>query len=85
MLDLLRRAFPDRFASPERQRTLDQMVISHHIDLHDHPQLAYDIRAWTHDVLGLTPPTPPAQITPRQQPGIRKPLVEQAHTSRRPA
>jgi malate dehydrogenase (quinone) len=60
MLDLLKKCFPDRVASPDWQTKLREMIPSYGQSLAQNPDLTRQLRADTHRALGLslTEPTP---------------------------
>lgn len=55
MLNLMKRCFPDRFMSDEIQEKLKRMIPSYGQSLAENPQLLEEVRAHSHNVLGLHP------------------------------
>jgi malate dehydrogenase (quinone) len=53
MLELMGRCFPEQMSSVEWQQKLKEMIPSYGKKLHDNPELAKEVRAWTYQVLDL--------------------------------
>ncbi len=53
MLELLYRCFPMQMQSAEWQAKLKEMIPSFNQRLSEHPELAKEVRTWSHNILGL--------------------------------
>ncbi|NRB56811.1 MAG: malate dehydrogenase (quinone) [Salinicola sp.] len=70
MLTLLERVFPDQVASEAWQAKLKSMIPSYGKALTDNPQLLYDVRAMSRELLELSEPDLTTTPVPKSEPEI---------------